>query len=231
MVVINWIKKYFVVLFFPVILVILVIKICILAYKSPQNQTDWLLVYLTAIYAIAALYLALISLKSALAMERSARAMEDSILEARLTRFGQFGATVQFADNETYQLFDDGSATVRILNSLKQRIIDLQVTLWETEEGANNEPEVKCSSMKQSGFHLLTESEESKIIKLLPVEYPESEKRKLGDATLEKFKQRFNRKPKHSLVLVTFYDRFTLFRQWILLFDLQPSDSKPEMFA
>jgi len=218
----NWLKRAYGNLIFICILIFLLVKIISLVHEEPQNITEWLLVYLTGIYALIALYLAAISAKSAIAMERSAKAMEESLFEARLSRLAQYGANVQLA-GRTYQLNDDGSVIIKILNINKQPITNLQISLWETEKGRAGVPEIKYSSMKQSDTHLIRADDEIRAIKLVQVNIPESERRKLGESALELFKQVHKCIPNDSLVLLTYNDKFFPFQPWNYTFDLKAS--------
>jgi hypothetical protein len=192
-----------------------------LVRASPSNITDWLLVYLTGIYALFTLYLALAAVKSAAAAQRSATAMEASIEESRMTRWAQFGASIQVADPEGYVLRDDGSAQLELLNPFEQPVINLQVAMWETETLQNGQREIRYSSMMTSQPRSVLAEERRIELTLQTSHLPESQKREIGELALSRFKEVFNRTPEHTLVLVTYNDRVAFLSPMILVFDLK----------
>ena len=199
----EFFKKNFGDLFIIGILLFLIIEIIRLISNPTPEMTDWLLVYLTGIYALFAFYLAAMSAKSALAMERSAKAMEDSLIEARMTRWAQFGAPIQLSNFETYNRNYDGSISIEISNILEQPILNIVIAMWETEQGSSGNREIKYSSMMQSKPRSVTADEKTITLFLKPVNIPESEKVNLGNMALDRFKQVFNNNfPQNSLFII-----------------------------
>ena len=202
---------------------------------APSNLTEWLLVYLTGVYALLTLYLALLSAKSAMASERSAmaaersaKAMEDSIEEARMARWAQFAASIQLTDAQSYAENPDGSATLEFLNVFEQPVVNLQVAIWRTETGSSGEREVRYSSMMQSTPRSVLAEEKRVSVTLHDSDLPESGRRNIGEMALERFKQVFNRMPQHSLCLITYNDRVALLSPMVLVYDLSAREAANE---
>lgn len=195
-------------------LVWLISRIVSLVRTSPSHITEWLLVYLTGVYALLTLYLALVAVKSALATERSAAAsersaaaMEASIQEARLARVAQFGAIFRFADQRRCYRNPDGSVVIRIQNPFGQPMVDFRALLWQVEQSAKGEPEVRYSTMMESEPRTILPNELQVDMVLRPAQKPESQMRALGEEALQRYKDVFQKMPEHALCLIIYSDR------------------------
>ncbi|MCL5102955.1 MAG: hypothetical protein M1133_02410 [Armatimonadetes bacterium] len=214
-------------LLFLVILVWLIVLVCRMVYKSPPNAAQWLLVYLTGIYALLTLYLAMATLKSALAAERAAVAMEGSLEEARLSRWAQFAATIGLPDGEYYTCNSDGTVSLRIANLFSQPMVGLIVAMWETEIGPAGQREVRYSSMMVSQARDVLAGEAVIDIALKPARTTESVCRGIGENAVARFQQVFGKMPEHSLFLVQFLHRADMSGTQFV-YDLNPApDSAP----
>lgn len=200
----------------------LLYEIVRLAIKAPPNVTEWLLVYLTGMYALLTLYLALISTKSALAAERAAKAMEESIEEARLTRWAQFAATVGLPDGDHYVEHVDGHATLRLTNVFSQPMVDFSAAMWRTELNPAGEHEVRYSSMIRSQPRSVLAAEQEISLDLQATNSTEAECRSLGELALLRFQQVFNKKPQHTLCMIAYYHRAGM-SPMQLVYDLKPT--------
>jgi len=218
----QWLRSALGDLVFLSVLLWLLFKIAGLVLRQSPNLTEWLLVYLTAVYALVTFYLAAMSAKSAVAAERSAKAMEASIEEARLSRWAQFAATIRLARGDSYIVNKGGSVTLELLNVFEQPVLDLMVSIWKTEKGPSGESEVKYSTMIASQPVSLLAEQKKVVLSLTPSSFPESQRRIIGDIALERFKQVFNKRPEYSLCLLTYYDRATPSTPMLFVYDLRP---------
>lgn len=210
-------------------------KIWSLVVQAPSNLTEWLLVYLTGVYALLTLYLALVSAKSAMASERSAmaaersaKAMEDSIDEARMARWAQFSTIIEPDNDQKYIENPDGSITLELLNPYKHPATNLVVAMWHTETGSGGEREVKFSSMMQSEQRNVSCDDETVIVALNDSRLPDSERRRHGEWALNLFKEKWEKTPQHTLCMVQYYDRVALFSPITFVYDLSAREAADE---
>lgn len=203
----NWLLQHWLDLLVIPAVTALLILVARVAIKHPDNGSDWLMVYLTAVYALLTFYLALAAVKSARASERSAKAMEESLMEARLTRWAQFGAGIALSNEETYIENTDGTVSLTLINIYRQPILDLRAAMWITETNSSGEREVKYSSMLRSKPRLISADETSVEILLEPSDEADSERQRIGEIALARFRELHNRMPNHTLFIIWFNHR------------------------
>ena len=157
--------------------------------------------------------------RSAKAAEQSARAMEDSVLEARQARWAAFAAILRLPDSEYFTELAEGEAELRLLNLFRQPIADLSVSLWETEthDGIS---EVKFSTMRESDKLDITQDQQLITVRLKASSRVESEMRTLGELAQSRFKEVFGSLPEKNLCLILFTHRAEL-NGSVLVYDLQ----------
>lgn len=224
-----WLKSALMDIIFLGILLLLLWKIGSLLIQKPDDLTEWLLVYLTGAYAWMTMRIALASVASAKAAERSAiaaiisaQAMKRSVKEARMTRWAQFAASIQLEDAESYVQNSDGTATIAILNVFERPVEDLHVYIWQTETGSTGDREVKYCSMIQSKPQNIMATDQRVSITLRDFGSSESERRNKGELALEYFKVVYDKSPEHSLCLITFRDRASEQGLRAQVYDLSP---------
>jgi hypothetical protein len=166
-------------------------------------------------------------MKSTTAAERSAKAMEDSVGEARAARFAQFGATLGFPDGYTYHRHPDASAVLRLTNTFDQPIVNLRVAMWQTEVGSSGEREVAFSTMAESAPYAINATQKDIFVVLRASVLPESERRVAGEQALEQFRKFFPRQPQHTLCLIVYNDRAAVYAPMVFVFDLEAQEVRP----
>jgi len=225
---INWLKRSWFDLAFISFLIWLITKVIGLIGSSNTDKADWMLVYLTAIYATISFYLAMVSLKASLAAERSAIAMEESTREIKLSRLAQFSALLMFPEGKNpYYKKSNGNYILDLINQFNRPIMNLQALIWETELGSNGDRELKFSSLLESD-PLNVESNEREIkIFMRPSKRIESERIKFGEAALDRFKQvNNNLLPENSLLVILYWDLTTFGQANIFVYDCKLVDDK-----
>ena len=208
--ILNWLINNWVNLIFLFSLIWLLLKIIELVNESPTDLTNWLLVYLTGIYALLTFFLAIVSKKAVIAAERSARAMEISINEARMLRLATHSAAIGFQHGYTYIENTDSSVMVEIQNLYEQPVIDLSILLWKTEIGTSGEREIKYSSMVRSDSINIPANQKEITVILKQTSATDSECRNLGTVALGQFMRFSQEPPKSALCLIVYFDRTTL---------------------
>ncbi len=175
-------------LLFLCILVGMIAWIVVIGRSDWDDKASWLLVPLTAVYSILTLFIGVASFQNAKAALRSARAMEESVAEQRLSRWAAFAAVISFPRGYRYSVASDGRGILVLGNPLRKPIIQLQVKLWEMEAASVGDGLVKYSTMMESDDADVEEGQATVTIELRPSILPEQERVRLGNLAIERFR-------------------------------------------
>ena len=179
-----------------------------IALSDWEDKPTWLLVPLTAVYAMLTLLMFAAARQSALAATRSAQAIETSVYEQRRDRFLAHAVFISFSGGLNYHYVDEQHATVRMRNVYSRPILGLQVLLWRIEVSSSGERSVKFSTMLEAIPRDIDPETRDFEISLGPSERTEQERVALGQEALARYR-RFNRDaiPMSALCLIWYYDR------------------------
>ncbi len=221
-----WCRKWLLAIVLLLIVCCMIVWIVYLAISDKPDKPSWLLVPLTVIYAVLTLMMAAAALQNSAAALRSAQAMEASVEEQRQSRFAAFGAVISFPDGLEYRLNTDGSATIVLGNIYRQPIMDLCVRLWLMESERTGKGLVKYSTMMESAPIDVEADTASVTVQLTPTTKPESERVKIGDIALQRYRDVFrNEVPRSCLCLITYYHRASL-NHTLYVYDLQRTEQQ-----
>lgn len=210
------------------LLIAMILWIIILAAGSAPNKAGWLLVPVTAIYSLITLWMAAAAFRSAQASERSARAMEASVEEQRLSRWASFAAQLTFVDGLRYHISDDNFRVLVLANAFRQPILGLQVFMWDMEIGLDQQGKLRFSSMMESEPRDYLDVDEAFNVILKPSTRIDQEKVQFGEIALERFRSVFGGNvPQRTLCLINYVHRASWPQPTFLVYDMQPTTTIP----
>jgi len=198
------------------IIILLILPICFLlkivelAIKSPPDLTNWLLVYLTAIYSLLTFLLAIIAWKSAISAERAAKAMEISIYETRMDRLVAFSASIGFPNGYTYIENQNSTVNIEIENSFEQPIMWLRCFFWLMEKDPSGKRTVKYSSILQSDFLNISSDQKRIAITLKKINITDSESINWAKVALDRYLSLNSNPPESALCMIMYVDRASI---------------------
>ncbi|MEW6199332.1 MAG: hypothetical protein AB1601_11815 [Planctomycetota bacterium] len=173
------------------------------------------------IYAVFTLWMAAAAFQNATAARRSAEAMEASVEEQRQSRWAAFAAVVSFPDGHKYWVHPDENATIILGNLFRQPILQLRVGLWEMDAQSAGEGQVKYSTMMESEPKDVPADGQTVRVQLRRTLLPESERVRLGNLALGRYREVFsNAVPRSALCLISYMHRAQLSPS-VSVFDLQ----------
>lgn len=193
---------------------------CLIVSDSP-DKPSWLLVPITVIYAVFTLWMAAAAFVNAAAARRSAEAMEASVQEQRQSRWAAFAAYISFPEGYKYRANTDGSTTIALGNLFRQPIMNLHVRLWQMEAQSIGEGQVKYSTMMESTPINVEADEPTPAVQLQRTSLPESERARIANLALRRFREVFdNNVPRSALCLITYAHRAQI-GEMVLVYDLE----------
>lgn len=217
----TWCRKWLGNILLLVIVGSMIVWIVCLAVSDRPDKPSWLLVPLTVIYAMFTLLMAAAAFQNAVAARRSAEAMEASVVEQRQSRWAAFAAILSFPEGCNFRVKNDGSTSIVLGNPYRQPMLGLWVRMWEMEDLSLGEGQIKYSTMKESAPTEVEAAAGSVTVQLHPTSQPESERVRIANLALERFRD-VNRGavPKSALFLITYSHRAQI-GDTILVYDLK----------
>ena len=190
---------------------------------------QWTMVFITGIYAVLTLFIAVASLRSAITSERTVAVMEATLAEQKQARWAQFAPMITFTDGLVYYpIASSNNIEVKLTNLYKQPMAGLRTFLWHIEEGPGHEKEVKFSSMCCSEAVDVSSGDQAVNVILRPADLPDSQRIELGQQALAQFIRVNNGAlPRSTLFLITYWHRAD-FNPSILVFDLRRGETTPK---
>lgn len=199
----------------------MIVWIVILVSKADQSTPQWLLVPLNILYVIVSLYIAAASFRNAAAANRAAQAMEESVVEARISRFAQFAPLISPADTHPLTINPDGTAELRLKNPFGQPARELRAYLFEARAGGQGKPEFQLSTMRESTSRDVPENETAFTLHLSPSNSPDADRRDILNVLIEQM-QRYRQTAPESFLLGLFYHYKGDLTPVIFTFDVTP---------
>jgi len=199
----QWLSKYGLTLAFVSIIVGLLGWFSVIASGDGSQKPGWLLIPLTAIYALSSLYMAAGAIQAAQASRKSADVMEQSLREIRLSRIFQYSPYISFPQGFRYELRSDGCAAISLRNLFNAPIISLYMVLWEMEDSPDGKV-LKYSSLRESVPRDYAANETDITVVLSPSQRTEEEKVNSARQALQGFQGAFGRGPLNSLCVTLF---------------------------
>lgn len=215
-----WIRKRFSDITLLLVVASMILWIVCLAVSDRPDKPSWLLVPLTVIYAVFTLWMAAAAFQNAAAARRSAEAMEASVEEQRQSRWAAFAAILSFPEGSNYRVNADGSTSIVLGNPYRQPMLRLWVRMWEMEGHNMGEGQIKYSTMKESSPIDVEANAASVTVQVHPTSQLESERVRIANLALERFRQVYGGAvPMSALCLITYSHRAQI-GEAILVFDL-----------
>ncbi len=219
-----WCRKWLAGIVFLLVIGSMIVWIGCLVLSDRPDKPSWLLVPITVIYAMFTLGMAGAAFQNATAARRSAEAMEASVEEQRQSRWAAFGAVISFPEGYKYRVNTDGSTTIVLGNLFRQPIMNLHVRLWQMEAQSAGEGQVKYSTMMESVPIDVEADAASVTVQVQPTSLPESERVRIANLALERFREVFrNAVPLSGLCLITYSHRARI-GESVLVHDLQRAE-------
>ncbi|MBN2560892.1 MAG: hypothetical protein JXQ75_08180 [Phycisphaerae bacterium] len=219
-----WCLKWLAGIVFRLIIVSMIVWIGCLVLSDRPDKPSWLLLPITVIYAMFTLGMAGAAFQNATAARRSAEAMEASVVEQRQSRWAAFAAIVSFPEGQTCRVNTDGSTSIVLGNPYRQPMLQLCVRLWQMEGQGTGEGQIKYSTMMESIPMEVAADASHVTVQLQQTSQPESERIRIADLALQRFRHIFqNAVPKSALCLITYLHRAQI-GETVLVYDLQRAD-------
>lgn len=218
----TWCRKWLAGVVLLLIVGSMLVWIGCLAVSDSQDKPSWLLVPITVIYSVFTLWMAAAAFQNAVAARRSAEAMEASVKEQRQSRWAAFAAILTFPEGYKYDVNNDGSTSIVLGNPYRQPMLRLWVRLWQME----GEGQIKYSTMMESeAIDVAADAAQVKV-ELRATSQPESERVRVADLAIERFRLVFqNAVPRSALCLITYAHRAQI-DDTILVHDLQRAEAQ-----
>lgn len=174
----------------------------IVAGKTP-DKPSWLMVPLTSIYVIVNIWLANAAIRSANAANASVNIMSETLSEMRFATNMSYAPAISFSKG--FKFFEEQSVAKIVVSNLSDRpALECRLLLWEVEKSKDGKVSIKYSSMKESVARDLPGRATDEVFELNISKRPDTEKAKIGDETLERFKNVYQRDPESCISVVVF---------------------------
>lgn len=204
------------------IAVLMILWIVFLVSNANEGTPQWLLVPINILYVIVSLYIAAASFQSAAAANRAAQAMEDSLVEAKITRFAEYAPLIGPADAHPLTINADGSADIRLKNPFGQPARELQAYLFEVRADHEGKPEIQLSSMRESTSRDVPKNETAFTLHLVRSETTDDRRRIILNSFLEHM-QRAGMSPPETFLLGLYYHHLGHLMPLLFTFDVKPA--------